>query len=51
MGAVSNIQGAVYADPDLLARAARVFDGLRADALPWMLTQAISGKQAEDSTL
>jgi hypothetical protein len=37
--AESNIQGAVYTDPDLIARGVRVFDGLRADALPWTQTQ------------
>ena len=42
--AESNIQGAVYTDPDLVARAARVFDGLRADALPWTQTQDLLRK-------
>jgi hypothetical protein len=35
----SNIQGTVHTDPDLIARAARVFDALRAEALPWTQTQ------------
>jgi hypothetical protein len=49
--AESNIQGAVYTDPDLVARAARVFDGLRADALPWMQTQDLLLKAGERWTL
>jgi hypothetical protein len=38
----------VYTDPDLIARAARVFDGLRADALPWTQTEDLLRKQAND---
>jgi transcriptional regulator with XRE-family HTH domain len=49
--AESNIQGAVYTDPDLIARAARVFDGLRADALPWTQTQDLFRKAGERWTL
>jgi Domain of unknown function (DUF5753) len=49
--AESNIQGAVYTDPDLVARAARVFDGLRADALPWLQTQDLLLKAGERWTL
>jgi transcriptional regulator with XRE-family HTH domain len=49
--AESNIQGAVYTDPDLIARAARVFDGLRADALPWTQTQDLLRKAGERWTL
>ncbi len=49
--AESNIQGAVYTDPDLVARAARVFDGLRADALPWTQTQDLLLKAGERWTL
>jgi Domain of unknown function (DUF5753) len=46
-----NIQGAVYTGPDLVARAARVFDGLRADALPWTQTQDLLRKAGERWTL
>jgi Domain of unknown function (DUF5753)/Helix-turn-helix domain len=49
--AESNIQGAVYTDPDLIARATRVFDGLRADALPWTQTQDLLRKAGERWTL
>jgi len=49
--AESNIQGAVYTDPDLMARAARVFDGLRVDALPWTQTQDLLRKAGERWTL
>ena len=49
--AESNIQGAVYTDPDLVARAARVFDGLRTDALPWTQTQDLLLKAGERWTL
>lgn len=49
--AESNIQGAVYTDPDLIARAVRVFDGLRADALPWAQTQDLLEKAGERWTL
>jgi hypothetical protein len=49
--AESNIQGAVYTDPDLIARAVRVFDCLRADALPWTQTQDVLRKAGERWTL
>lgn len=49
--AESNIQGAVYTDPDLIARATRVFDGLRTDALPWTQTQDLLEKAGERWTL
>jgi hypothetical protein len=49
--AESNIQGTVHTDPDLIARAARVFDGLRADALPWTQTQDLLRKAGERWTL
>jgi transcriptional regulator with XRE-family HTH domain len=35
----SSIQGSVHTDMDLVARAVRVFDGLRMDALPWRQTR------------
>jgi transcriptional regulator with XRE-family HTH domain len=35
----SIVKGGVYPDPDLIARAVRVWDGLRADALPWSQTR------------
>ena len=47
----SIVKGGVYTDPDLVARAARVFDGLRADALPWTQTQDLLGKAGERWTL
>jgi hypothetical protein len=47
----SIVKGGVYTDPDLIARAARVFDGLRADALPWMQTQDLLRKAGERWTL
>jgi hypothetical protein len=43
----SIVQGAVYTDADLIARAVRVFDGLRADALPWTQTQDLLEKAGE----
>ncbi len=46
----SNIQGTVHTDPDLVARAARVFDTLRAEALPWTLTQERLTKAGEHWT-
>lgn len=49
--AESNIQGAVYTDSDLIARANRVFDGLRADALPWTQTEDLLRKAGERWTL
>ncbi|MGH3190608.1 MAG: DUF5753 domain-containing protein [Streptosporangiaceae bacterium] len=45
--AESIVQGAVYTDADLIARAARVFDGLRADALPWTQTKDLLEKAGE----
>jgi hypothetical protein len=45
--AESIVQGAVYTDADLVARAARVFDGLRADALPWTQTRDLLEKAGE----
>jgi hypothetical protein len=47
----SIVKGGVYTDPDLIARAARVFDGLRADALPWTQTQDLLRKAGERWTL
>lgn len=47
----SIVKGGVYTDPDLVARAARVFDGLRADALPWTQTQDLLRKAGERWTL
>jgi transcriptional regulator with XRE-family HTH domain len=35
----SHIRGTVHTDPDLISRAALQFDALRAEALPWTLTQ------------
>jgi transcriptional regulator with XRE-family HTH domain len=37
----SLINGTVHTDPDLIARAVRAFDGLRADALPWTQTRDV----------
>jgi transcriptional regulator with XRE-family HTH domain len=47
----SIVQGAVYTDPDLVARAVRLFDALRADALPWAQTQDLLRKAGERWTL
>jgi hypothetical protein len=47
----SIVKGGVYTDPDLISRAARVFDGLRADALPWTQTQDLLRKAGERWTL
>jgi len=47
----SIVKGGVYTDPDLIARATRVFDGLRADALPWTQTQDLLEKAGERWTL
>jgi transcriptional regulator with XRE-family HTH domain len=47
----SIVKGGVYTDPDLIARAARVLDGLRADALPWTQTQDLLRKAGERWTL
>jgi hypothetical protein len=43
----SSVKGSVFTDPDLIARAIRVWDGLRADALPWTQTQDLLGKAGE----
>ncbi len=43
----SIVKGGVYTDADLIARAVRVFDGLRADALPWTQTQDLLEKAGE----
>jgi transcriptional regulator with XRE-family HTH domain len=37
----SLIHGSVHTDPDLITRAVRLFDGLRADALPWSQTRDV----------
>jgi hypothetical protein len=47
----SIVKGGVYTDPGQIARAARVFDGLRADALPWTQTQDLIRKAGERWTL
>jgi Domain of unknown function (DUF5753)/Helix-turn-helix domain len=47
----SIVQGSVHTDLDLVARSARVFDGLRADALPWTQTQDLLMKAGERWTL
>lgn len=47
----SIVQGAVYTDPDLVARATREFDGVRAYALPWTQTQDLLKKAGERWTL
>ena len=47
----SIVMGGVYTGPDLIARALRVFDGLRADALPWTQTQDLLKKAGERWTL
>ena len=47
----SIVKGGVYTDADLIARAVRVFDGLRADALPWTQTQDLLEKAGERWTL
>lgn len=43
----SLVKGGVYTDPDVIARAVRVFDGLRADALPWAQTREFLEKAGE----
>jgi transcriptional regulator with XRE-family HTH domain len=43
----SNIKGSVFTEPDLVARAVRVFDGLRMDALPWSQTRDLIQKAGE----
>jgi len=47
----SIVQGGVYTEADLVTRAVRVFDGLRADALPWSQTQDELRKARERWTL
>jgi transcriptional regulator with XRE-family HTH domain len=47
----SIVEGAVYTDPDLVARAVRLFDWLRAEALPWAQTQDLLRKAGERWTL
>ena len=44
----SLIKGGVYAEADLIARAVRVFDGLRADALPWSMTRDLLREVGEN---
>ena len=43
----SVIKGSVFTETDLVARAVRVFDGLRAEALPWTQTRDILTKAGE----
>ncbi len=43
----SIIKGGVYTEADLIARAVRVFDGLRADALPWSMTRDLLREAGE----
>jgi transcriptional regulator with XRE-family HTH domain len=43
----SIIRGGVHTDPDLITRAVRTFDGLRADALSWAETQDFLQKADE----
>lgn len=43
----SSVKGGVYTDPDLIARAVRVFDGLRMDALPWNQSREVLMKAGE----
>jgi hypothetical protein len=47
----SIVQGAVYTDPDLVARATREFDAVRGYALPWTQTQDLLEKAVEQWTL
>jgi hypothetical protein len=47
----SIVEGTVHTDPDLVARAVRLFDWLRAEALPWALTQDVLRKAGERWTL
>jgi hypothetical protein len=44
----SSIKGGVYTEADLIARAVRVFDGLRADALPWSMTRDFLREAGEE---
>lgn len=43
----SIVQGSVHTDADLIARAVRVWDGLRADALPWSQTREFLDQAGE----
>jgi hypothetical protein len=43
----SIVKGGVYTDPDLIARAVRVFDSVHADALPWSQTRDLLEKAGE----
>jgi transcriptional regulator with XRE-family HTH domain len=43
----SLVQSGVYTDTSLISRAGRVWDGLRADALPWGQTRDLLGKAGE----
>jgi transcriptional regulator with XRE-family HTH domain len=43
----SSVEGSVFTHTDLVAKAVRVFDGLRADALPWSQTRDILTKAGE----
>src|SRR5580693_627484 len=47
----SIVEGTVHTDPDLVARAVRFFDWLRAEALPWAQTQEVLRKAGERWTL
>jgi transcriptional regulator with XRE-family HTH domain len=47
----SIVEGTVHTDPDLVARAVRLFDWLRAEALPWAQTQDLLRKAGERWTL
>jgi transcriptional regulator with XRE-family HTH domain len=47
----SIVEGTVRTDPDLVARAVRLFDWLRAEALPWAQTQDLLRKAGERWTL
>ena len=45
--AESLVKGSVYTDADLIARAVRVWDGLRADAVSWAQTRDQLGQAGE----
>ena len=47
----SIVEGTVHTDPELVARAVRFFDWLRAEALPWAQTQDALRKAGERWTL
>ena len=47
----SIVEGTVHTDPELVARAVRFFDWLRAEALPWAQTQDSLRKAGERWTL